>query len=117
MPILTKVGWYITASLAALALAGCTWMGWYVQGLRAENESLGTANAALTADLAASRQLREADQAVAQKHAQRVAKMTTIQKATDAKLYRALEQNAAWAGQRVPDDVADALGLLRTANP
>lgn len=111
MPFLTYVGRYIVACLLALVLAsgiaGCLW----VQSLRAENKALGEANAALSGALATANKLREAEQKVATQHAKRVAKLTTIQKATDAKLQAALAQQPDWAHSSVPPDVARVLGV------
>ena len=109
--MLNPVKAYIVLGVAALALACAAVTGYRYAGVKAENEALVVANAALTEDLAAARLLREMDQETAKRHAKRVATLTTENRKTNEKLYWALEQNAAWAGQRVPDDVDTALGL------
>lgn len=99
----------IAAALVSLACA--LGLGWWCASLRAENHRLGAAVQGLTVDLKTARRLRIGDQQVALRAAQRVAILTTTQKATDAKLQAALAGNAPWADQNVPPDVADALGM------
>lgn len=117
MPVLTTVARRVTLVLACVAALGCVGLGWWVNGLRAENARLGAAVTALTDDLNAERELRLVDQLVAKRYADSVAALTTKQRATHAKLQTALDANASWADQRVPSDVAAALGMPSTATP
>lgn len=99
------------ALLAALALAGAVLLGLWVQSLRAENERLGGAVDGLTAELQLERDLRLVDQQVAADYKKRLDKLTTQRIANEAKLSRALAASPEWASGRVPDSIADALGL------
>lgn len=117
MPIVTDWGKRLMAILACAALAGALGLGWWANGLRAENKRLTQAVAGLAADLDTSQKLRKTDQAVATRAAARVAALTTTQRITDAKLAAALVRESSWAGTDVPPDVAAALGLQLPAHP
>lgn len=101
----------VVAVLACVALLCALGLGWTTATTRAENKRLSATVAGLTVDLATAKLLRESDQKVATRYAERVAILTTTQKATDAKLQAAIAANAPWADQNVPPDVAAALGM------
>ncbi len=113
MPVLTKVKW----AAIALAVAGCVWLGWWVQGLRAENTRLTEAVQGLETALAAAEKLRSVDQKVALQHAKTVATLTTQKEAQDAKLRQALAENAPWRDAVVPGSVLDALRVPDSPEP
>lgn len=96
----------LTVALVLAVLGG----GW-ILSLRSENKRLGEAAAQLTFDLAMEKELRLVDQQVALDYSKRLSKLTK-QRMTDEKNLRiALTASPEWASQRVPDAVADALGL------
>lgn len=106
----------VTRVVAVLALAGAAYLGWSYKSLRAENAALTQAVQTLSADLESARTLRKQDQAVASRYAKSVAKLTTNQRLTDAKLKKALDENARWADENVPPDVLRALGVQLPAD-
>lgn len=105
---IVKKAMALAALLVALSAIG---LGLWVVSLRAENKALGEAAAALTEDLRIERDLRAADQAVAARYAKQVATLSTKQRSAHAKLSQAVASHPTWAAERVPDSVADALGL------
>lgn len=91
-----------------LALAG---MGYALRSQFKKAEQLTTQNEALVASLATSKQLRVADaKALAVSRAAQAA-LKKEKAAQDEALSKALAANPAWADQRVPDAVVDALGV------
>lgn len=99
------------AVLAALALAGALGLGWWCNGLRAENARLTLANSTLVADLDTAYTLRANEQAVAKTYVDTIATLRTGQRKSHAALSTAVTANPGWAAQRVPADVAAALGM------
>jgi hypothetical protein len=114
MPSLTDIAKRAIAVLACVAVLSAAGLGLWVYSLRAENKALGEAMAQAADDLRIERDLRAADQAVASRYAKEVAKLTTKHRRNHADLQQAIAADPAWAAGRVPDAVADALGLRDT---
>jgi len=102
---------YVIAGAIALAVAGCVGVGWYVQGLRAENTRLAGAVQGLEQAVQASTELRAAEQVIAQKHSKEIAALKQQKGILNAKLKAALAAEPSWSDQVVPSGVTDALGL------
>jgi hypothetical protein len=111
MPILTNAGRYITMMLMALTLCSAIGIGWWVNGLRAENARLVLANQALVVALESQVRLRFIEAQVSEKHVAAVAVLKQAQGKQNEKYRKAVQQDAAWGDQMVPSGVADALGL------
>ncbi len=97
--------------LAGLALASALAAGVWVQGLRNENVALTALNKTLQADLKAARDLRKSEQSVAAEHVVKQTTLRIIQRKSNEKLHTATSRNPRWADERVPADVAAALGM------
>lgn len=106
----------VKLTLAALAVAGAAWAGWWVQSSIAENKRLSEAVRALSVELALAQKLRRVDAEVAKVHTKEVARLTTLTKAQDAKLKKALADNAPWRDSVVPSGVLDALRVSDSAD-
>ena len=94
----------------ALALAGT---GYALRKSVVGANALTEQNKALVASLATSKQLRASDaKALAASRAAQAA-LKKEKASQDEALSKALAQNHAWADERVPDAVVDALGVRR----
>ena len=105
MPLRLKV------LLGALALVSALAGGWWVQGLRSDNAALTVANKTLSDDLKAATKLRETEQEVDATHVVKQAILRSSTRKANAKLHTATQRNPTWADERVPADVAAALGM------
>jgi hypothetical protein len=109
--VLNKV---IAGGVLLLALLAA---GWWVKDLHADNVRLTEANAQMASDIEALNIQRDNDAKVAKQHLAAIATLREKKRQADAKLSTALAQNPDWASQRVPDDVAAALGVREQTSP